>query len=139
MKIIGVIMTYNCEQFVQKAIDRIPKQYFDQLICTDDGSTDKTIEVVKKNSIEFIINNHSGYGMNLFSGMKKAFELGATHVVELHGDGQYDFSYVKDMKDNFLNGSDLVLGNRFFNFKQPLRDGMPIHIYLGNIYTRKYL
>ena len=53
MKIIGVIMTYNCEQFVQKAIDRIPKQYFDQLICTDDGSTDKTIEVVKKNSIEF--------------------------------------------------------------------------------------
>lgn len=134
MKIIGVIMTYNCEQFVQKAIDRIPKQYFDQLICTDDGSTDKTIEVVKKNSIEFIINNHSGYGMNLFSGMKKAFELGATHVVELHGDGQYDFSYVKDMKDNFLNGSDLVLGNRFFNFKQPLRDGMPIHIYLGNIF-----
>lgn len=134
MKIIGVIMTYNCEQFVQKAIDSIPKQYFDQLICTDDGSTDKTIEVVKKNSIEFIINNHSGYGMNLFSGMKKAFELGATHVVELHGDGQYDFSYVKDMKDNFLNGSDLVLGNRFFNFKQPLRDGMPIHIYLGNIF-----
>ena len=52
MKIIGVIMTYNCEQFVQKAIDRIPKKYFDQLICTDDGSTDKTIEVVKKNSIE---------------------------------------------------------------------------------------
>ena len=134
MKIIGVIMTYNCEQFVQKAIDRIPKQYFDQLICTDDGSTDKTIEVVRKNNIEFIINNHSGYGMNLFSGMKKAFELGATHVVELHGDGQYDFSYVKDIKDNFLNGSDLVLGNRFFNFKQPLRDGMPIHIYLGNIF-----
>ena len=38
--------------------------------------------------------------MNLFSGMKKAFALGATHVVELHGDSQYDFSYVKEMKKN---------------------------------------
>ena len=72
--------------------------------------------------------------MNLFSGMKKAFALGATHVVELHGDSQYDFSYVKEMKKKFNEGNDLVLGNRFFDYKQPLKDGMPIHIYLGNIF-----
>ena len=33
--------------------------------------------------------------------MKKAFELGATHIVELHGDSQYDFSQVKKMKEKF--------------------------------------
>ena len=115
MKIIGVIMTYNCESLVQKAIDQIPKEEFDKLICTDDGSTDNTIEIVKKNNIEFIKNNHLGYGMNLYAGMKKAFELGATHVIELHGDSQYDFTYVKEMKQNFSQGCDLVLGNRFFS------------------------
>ncbi len=134
MKIIGVIMTYNCEKFVQNAIDQIPKDEFDSLICTDDGSTDNTIEIIKKNNIEYIVNDHLGYGKNLYAGMKKAFELGATHVIELHGDSQYDFSSVKEMKDKFIQRNDLVLGNRFFNLRQPLKDGMPIHIYLGNIF-----
>lgn len=134
MKIIGVIMTYNCGELVQNAINQIPKEEFDQIICTDDGSTDNTLEVIKKNNIQYIQNSHLGYGMNLFSGMKKAFALGATHVVELHGDSQYDFSYVKEMKKKFNEGNDLVLGNRFFDYKQPLKDGMPIHIYLGNIF-----
>tara|TARA_A100001011_G_scaffold283370_1_gene293648 strand:- start:2306 stop:3028 length:723 start_codon:yes stop_codon:yes gene_type:complete len=134
MKIIGVIMTYNCEQFVQNAIDQIPKDEFDELICTDDGSTDNTIEIIKKNNIQYVVNNHLGYGKNLHAGMKKAFELGATHIVELHGDSQYDFSQVKEMKKKFFEGCDLVLGNRFHNLKQPLKDGMPIHIFLGNIF-----
>ena len=134
MKIIGVIMTYNCGDFVQNAINQIPKNEFDEIICTDDGSTDNTIDVIKKNNIQYVVNNHLGYGMNLFAGMKKAFSLGATHIVELHGDSQYDFNYVKDMKKKFLEGYDLVLGNRFYNYKQPLKDGMPIHIYLGNIF-----
>ena len=134
MKIIGVIMTYNCEEFVQNAIDQIPKNEFDELICTDDGSTDNTIEVIKKNNIQYIVNNHLGYGKNLYAGMKKAFELGATHVIELHGDSQYDFSQAKEMKEKFSDGCDLVLGNRFHNYKQPLKDGMPLHIYLGNIF-----
>lgn len=134
MKIIGVIMTYNCGELVQNAINQIPKDEFDQIICTDDGSIDNTLEVIKKNNIQYIQNSHLGYGKNLFSGMKKAFALGATHVVELHGDSQYDFSYVKEMRKKFEEGSDLVLGNRFFDYKQPLNDGMPIHIYLGNIF-----
>ena len=134
MKIIGIIMTYNCGNFVQNAINQIPQEEFDEIICTDDGSTDNTIDVIKKNNIRFIKNDHLGYGMNLHAGMKKAFELGATHVVELHGDSQYDFSYVKDMKQKFNDGYDLVLGNRFFNYKEPLKNGMPIYIYLGNIF-----
>ena len=134
MKIIGVIMTYNCEEFVQNAIDQIPKNEFDELICTDDGSTDNTIEVIKKNNIQYIVNNHLGYGKNLYAGMKKAFELGATHIIELHGDSQYDFSQVKEMKEKFSDDCDLVLGNRFHDLKQPLKDGMPFYIYLGNIF-----
>lgn len=134
MRVFGVLMTYNCEQFVQKAIDQIPKDEFSGVICTDDGSTDNTVEIIKQNNIKFIENTHSGYGKNLYNGMKKAFELGATHVVELHGDSQYDFSHVREMKKKFNEGYDLILGNRFFDYKQPLRDGMPLYIYFGNIF-----
>ena len=38
----------------------------------------------------FFSHTHTGYGGNLFDGLKIAFEKGATHVVEIHGDGQYD-------------------------------------------------
>lgn len=133
-KIIGVLLTYNCEKLVQKAIDNIPFSEFDEIICSDDGSLDNTSELVKKNNIKILNNKHRGYGGNLFAGMSEAFKMGATHVIELHGDGQYDFGQVKFMKEKFHLGADLVLGNRFYNYLQPLKDKMGIIKYLGNIF-----
>ena len=133
-KVIGVLLTYNCENLVQKAINKIPKDEFDDLICSDDGSKDNTTQIVEKNNIKVLRNEHKGYGGNLFAGIKKAFEMGATHVVELHGDGQYDFNQVKFMKKKFDDGADLVLGNRFYNYLQPLKDKMDFVKYFGNIF-----
>ena len=113
-------MTYNCEKVVEKAISKIPKDKLHKLICTDDGSIDRTVEIVKSHGIGVVENNHLGYGANLFSGMKKAFALGATHVVEIHGDGQYDYNQIEPLK-KFETGADLVLGDRFYEMKQPLR------------------
>lgn len=132
-QIIGILMTYNCEKVVEKAISKIPKNKLHKLICTDDGSTDRTVEIVKSHGIEVVENNHKGYGANLFSGMKRAFALGATHVVEIHGDGQYDYNQIEPCKKKFENDADLVLGDRFYEMKQPLKDGMPMFIYVGNI------
>ena len=42
MKIIGLILTYNCENLVQKSIDKIPKNTLDEIICSDDESSDNT-------------------------------------------------------------------------------------------------
>ena len=64
MKIIGVIMTYNCESLVQKAIDQIPKEEFDKLICTDDGSTDNTIEITGEVSRPTVIAYKKGLSVN---------------------------------------------------------------------------
>ena len=134
MKIIGVLMTYNCERVVQNAIDKIPKDEIDDIICSDDGSIDNTLSIIKKNNIKFVQNHHTGYGGNLYAGMKKAFEMGATHVIELHGDGQYDFDQTPEMKKKFFENSDLVLGNRFHDYLQPFKDGMPLYIYFGNLF-----
>ena len=53
MKLTGVILTYNCERLVQKAIDKIPKNILHEIICIDDASIDNTKEVVEKNNILF--------------------------------------------------------------------------------------
>jgi|TARA_B110000211_G_C13865192_1_gene458340 glycosyltransferase involved in cell wall biosynthesis len=135
-KKIGVILTYNCENLIQKTIDSIPKNFFDEVICSDDGSTDGTISILKKNNISTYSHPHLGYGSNLYKGMEIAFKkYDADYVYELHGDAQYDFQSVNFADDEFKkNNFDLILGNRFYKYKKALQNGMPIPIFLGNIF-----
>lgn len=127
-------MTYNCASMVERAIRRIPENCFDQVICADDGSSDDTVAVVEKLGIQVFSHPHEGYGGNLYFGWCKALELGATHVFELHGDGQYDFGVTPGAINLLADGCHLVLGNRFHpDLFQPLRDGMDLARYLGNI------
>ena len=49
MKISVVIPTYNSEQFIADALDSVNAQSraVDEIICVDDASTDKTIEIIR--------------------------------------------------------------------------------------------
>lgn len=134
MKIVGLILSYNCESMIQRAIDNIPNEKFFKIICSDDNSTDQTKKIVEKNNIEFLTHKHLGYGGNLFYGLNHAFKLGATHVIELHGDGQYDFKSIENCIPLINDNADLILGNRFYNFINPLKNGMDIYRFLGNIF-----
>lgn len=135
MKLTGVILTYNCERLVQKAIDKIPKNILHEIICTDDASVDNTKEIVEKNNILFFTHEHTGYGGNLFEGLKIAFKRGATHVIEIHGDGQYDLNKIIDAKKMLEKDDtiDLILGNRFYEYKKPLENKMGLVKFFGNI------
>lgn len=138
MKIVGLLLTFNCENFVDNALNKIPKNSLDDLICSDDGSIDKTVEILKKKKIKYFTHKNLGYGGNLYYGLQKAFEMGATHVVELHGDGQYDFQQILNAKNLIIkNNPDLILGNRFYEYKAPIRNGMGIVKYFGNIFITK--
>jgi glycosyltransferase involved in cell wall biosynthesis len=134
-KLTAVILTFNCGRYIEKTISKLQLKYFDKIIFTDDGSTDNTINIIKKNNFSYIQNNHSGYGGNLLAGLKKAFDEGATYVIEIHGDGQYLDNNIEELM-NFIicNNSDLVLGDRFKNKKATLQNKMPLHIYYGNIF-----
>ena len=133
---VGLILTYNCEQLVQKTIDNIPKDFFDIVISSDDGSTDETIKILENNGIPTYQHKHMGYGGNLYSGMKIAFqEYNADYVYELHGDAQYDFnSAIAADKQFTKENSDLILGNRFYKYKKAIENGMPLSIFFGNIF-----
>jgi glycosyltransferase involved in cell wall biosynthesis len=134
MKVIGLIMVYNCARMIEDIYDKIPKELFDELIVVDDESKDNTMEIISRFNIKVFTHPHTGYGGNLLFGLKKAFELGATHVIEIHGDGQYDMAAVPLALEKLKSGCDLILGNRYYKILQPLREGMDIIRYLGNIF-----
>lgn len=133
IKVIGIILTYNCASMVEDLYKRIPKKAFDKIILIDDGSTDNTMQVAKKLNIPFFTHKNLGYGGNMKYGLKKALKMGADYMVEIHGDGQYDPSVIPAALKKIKEGYSLLLGSRFVNLKQPLIDKMPLERYFANI------
>ncbi len=136
-KVIGIIMTYNCGALAERTYNRLPKELFDQIICVDDGSTDNSVTIMEQFGIPVFTHPHTGYGGNLLCGLRKAIELGATHLVEIHGDGQYDFASIIPALNKLDSGCDLVLGDRFYKMTRPLSDGMDLVRYFGNIFLSR--
>jgi len=140
-KVVGIIMTYNCAHLLEDTFHRLPQGVFDELIISDDGSKDNVKEIAEKiinntqaTPVYLYVNEHKGYGGNLRNGLKKAVELGGEYMVEIHGDGQFDQSItpvaVEKMERDDL---DFLIGSRFTNLRQPLKNGMPLPRYFANI------
>lgn len=132
-KTICVLLGYNCESTLQNVYEAIPKGCCTEIILADDGSTDSTLDVAKKLGIHYITQQNGGYGSNLKQGIQKAIKDGATYIVELHGDGQYDPHAIPAALERMEDGHHLILGSRFSTILQPLRDGMPVIRYLANL------
>src|SRR3989338_345707 len=132
-KSVGIILTWNCARFLENIYKRVPKECFDEIIIADDGSTDDTMSVAKRLGIRAFTHEHSGYGGNIKFGLKKALELGADYMVEIHGDDQYDPSFIPGALQVLSQEADFLLGSRFVDIRQPLRDKMPLVRYLANI------
>ena len=132
-KSVGVILTWNCASLVEAIYNRVPKECFDEIILADDGSTDDTMAVARKLGVKCFTHGHAGYGGNIKFGLKKALELGADYMAEIHGDDQYDPSYIPRALQIMHEGADFLLGSRFTDIRQPLRDKMPLVRYLANI------
>src|SRR3989338_4590311 len=137
-KVIGVILAYNVAKMLPRALERIqsiPKGLLDDLIVMDDGSKDGTYEVAKKLGLKaFRHVPNRGYGGNLKAGIKKALEMGADYIVEIHGDGaqfnpisiNYAMPYMKE------GNAQLILGSRFKVPGKALENGMPLIRFVAN-------
>lgn len=131
-------MAHNCGELLRNAYERIPKELFDEIICIDDGSTDNTLLVAQQIGLKAFTHAHGGYGTNIKFGLKKAVELGADCIIEIHGDGQYDASYIGPATQKLRDGCDFILGNRFYILNQPLKDGMGLIRYFGNFLLSRF-
>lgn len=132
-KIIAIIMTYQCAHLVEKTYQAIPKDIFNEILIVDDGSFDDIAQIAKKLPVKFFTHQHLGYGGNLKFGLKIALKMGADYIVDIHGDGQYDPQVIPLAIRKAQQGYDLLLGTRFQNLSQTLKDGMPMERFLANI------
>ena len=132
-KVYGLILSHNCEKLIDETIKRIPNDLFDEVIVSDDGSTDNSVSKYKKLGYKVFETSIAGYGSNVKNGLKSAFSLDADYVVEIHGDGaQFDPAATYRAIESINNDVDLILGSRFIEKGKALGLGMPLPRFLAN-------
>jgi len=133
-KIVIILPAYNAESTLEKTYQEIPFDIVDDIILTDDFSSDHTVSVAKKLGIKHIIEHpkNMGYGANQKSCYKKALDLNVDIVVMLHPDYQYNPKLIPAMCSLIANNVfKVVLGSRILG-KSALKGGMPVYKYISN-------
>lgn len=133
-KIVVILPAYNAEKTLQKTFEEIPFDIVDEVILTDDCSSDRTVQLANEIGIEHIIEHKTniGYGGNQKSCYKRALAIGADIIVMLHPDYQYTPKLIPSMAYLVANDIyDVVLGSRILG-KGAIKGGMPIYKYTAN-------
>ena len=136
MKIIAVILSHNCGEMLGVAIQKCDLEVFNEIIITDDGSTDGSLKLVKgrKPHLKVVHSSKKGYGANLKNGLQAAFDNGADYAVEINGDGaQFDPKATFDAIKHMENSCDLIVGSRLINLNKSKELGYPFIRMYGNI------
>jgi glycosyltransferase involved in cell wall biosynthesis len=133
-KVVVVMPAYNAEKTLEKTLNAIPANSYDEVILVDDASKDMTAQLAKKLGLKvFVHDKNLGYGGNQKTCYTEALKSGADIVVMLHPDYQYDPRLVP-----YLSGlikediCDIVLANRIRTRREALEGGMPLYKYLFN-------
>ena len=125
---------YNAGQTLRQTYAEIPFDLVDEVILTDDRSTDDTVKVARELGIHHIIehDNNKGYGGNQKSCYNKALEVGADIIIMLHPDYQYTPKLIPSMVYLLANEVyPVVIGSRILG-KGALKGGMPLYKYIAN-------
>ncbi len=113
MKALLVIPAYNEEESIVKTVQQVISAGYDYIVIND-GSTDTTLEVCRKNGIKVLdLKSNLGIGGAVQAGHKYAKKYGYDVDIQFDGDGQHDISFVSLLLNEIEKGNDLVIGSRF--------------------------
>lgn len=120
---------YRAERTLERTVARLPLPA-PVLVC-DDASPDGTVEEARRLGLEVLVHpRNRGYGGNQKTLYREALRRGASVVVMVHPDDQYDTSALPEMVRLLHAGeADFVLGTRMHS---ALRNGMPWWKYACN-------
>jgi glycosyltransferase involved in cell wall biosynthesis len=128
-----VLPAYNAARTLRRTYDEIPHDVVDDIILTDDASTDETVAVARAMNL-FVIRHerNGGYGSNQKTCYAAALSRGADIVVMLHPDYQYAPQLTTALAAMLVSGEyDVVLGSRILG-RGALHGGMPLYKYIAN-------
>ena len=132
-KVTVVLPAYNAGKTLRWTYDDLPHDIVDDVILTDDASSDGTYQLAADLGI-FVIRHdkNRGYGGNQKTCYAAALARGADIVVMLHPDYQYTPKLVTAMAAMIASGEfDAVLGSRILG-RGALQGGMPLYKYIFN-------
>ena len=132
-RIIVVMPAYNAAQTIEKTFQEIPLDLVDEVVVTDDASSDDTVGVSRRLGLHLRVHSTNlGYGANQKTCYRTALELGADVIVMLHPDYQYTPKLLPAMISMLTDGPyDAVLGSRILG-GAALKGGMPTYKYIAN-------
>ena len=112
---IAIVPTYNNLNTIQSVVNDILKHHY-KVIVIDDGSSTPLTQVLETNENLFIETHdtNQGKGQAILTGVKKAKEMGYSHVVSLDGDGQHLASQIEHLIEA-SNKDEIIIGSRDFN------------------------
>jgi glycosyltransferase involved in cell wall biosynthesis len=132
-RIAVVLPAYNASKTLRRTFEEISLDIVDDVILTDDASSDDTAELARSLGIYTARHDRNrGYGGNQKTCYAAALARGADIVVMLHPDYQYTPKLVPTMASMIASGVfDVVLGSRMLG-KSALAGGMPLYKYTAN-------
>ncbi|MCL5960760.1 MAG: glycosyltransferase family 2 protein [Chloroflexi bacterium] len=132
-KIIVVMPAFNAEKTLRRTYEDLPSDLVGAVILVDDGSKDHTVTIAEDLGLKvFVHNKNYGYGANQKTCYTEALKAGATIVVMVHPDYQYDPKLLPQMIGPIQQATaDVVLGSRMAGVSA-YKQGMPWWKYLAN-------
>jgi glycosyltransferase involved in cell wall biosynthesis len=131
---IAVVMpAFRAERTLRRTYEAIPRDIVDDVILTDDASSDQTAALARSLGIRTLVHERNrGYGANQKTCYAEALRAGADVVVMLHPDYQYDPRLVTPMASMITSDVyDMVLGSRILG-GSARAGGMPAWKYFAN-------
>ncbi len=132
-KVVVVMPAYNAEKTLEKTYHEIYKDVVDEVILTDDCSSDNTKNLAKELNITTVFHEkNQGYGGNQKSCYVAALNSGADIVIMLHPDYQYTPKLVPAIASMLAFGEyDVVMASRMLT-GGALKGGMPLYKWFAN-------
>ena len=121
-KVLIIIPAYNEEDNILKTYNTIlnynkKNKTNYEIIVINDGSKDRTEEILLKNKINHIkLIENLGIGGAVQTGYKYAYNNNYDIAIQYDGDGQHDICYIKDLIAPINNKeANMVIGSRFID------------------------
>ena len=118
-KCLVVLPTYNEAENIENVVSRVRSVVKCDILIVDDGSTDGTIEIIKRlnsqnpNVFLSLRTSKNGLGDAYRHAYTWAIENGYELLIQCDADGSHEIEKIPDLYEKYLSGSDLVVGSRY--------------------------
>lgn len=102
-----IVPVYNTEKYLKRCLDSIKSQSFKdyEVIIVNDGSTDKSSDIISKYSYKVINQKNQGLSMARNNGVKDA---NGDYLIFLDSDDYIEKDLLKEINNSLSNNPDLV-------------------------------